>query len=377
MKTSRSNSPWRVGSPALNDFAKFFLNEDWKSMAGASRFYLGAFGKHPGWNDHMDDLGLATASLVSARSYIYGGIAHQIEQARWEKAMADKVAPGFDHLIHWRRLNESLTGFIWSSHDGKGRALYPMITVAHTVTRSFSWLAGELLPALEDVRAKCRGTNSASVVRAHIQGVEQSLRTRLPDVAHVSTTPGLGIPAWTAHFSKEQVALRRVLHHLRRNFAAFAPGNPEWLQGEKQAQSRCLRLPQIPGAKPAESLNAWISFLATQLDPVIPLFGLLRLDGHWVDVIVGEPGPADFFLLRALPAEMPLVADIPYELDAVISANEAAVLGSVAHGQLPEVSSLNGQLVLTSRETAGKWLLRFRPGSRPGFLTRLFGLERS
>lgn len=361
----------------MNDFAKFFLNEDWKSVAHAPRFYLGAFGKHPGWNDHMDDLGLATSSLVEARSYLYGGIAHQIEQARWEKAPADKVAPGFDHVFHWRRLNESLTGLIWSSQDGKGRALYPMITVAHTVTRSFSWLAGELLPALEDVRAKCRSTSSASVVRAHLQGVEQSLRTRLPDSAHVSTAVGLGIPAWAAYFSTEKTALRRTVHHLRRNFAPFAPGSLEWCQGEKQALSRCLRLPQIPGAKPAESLNAWVSFLATQLDPAVPFFGLLRLDGNWLDVIVGEPGPADFSLLRALPGEVPIVTDIPYQVDAENMAHDAALFASLARGQLPEVSCLNGQPITVSREAAAKWLLRFRPGSRPGFLTRLFGLGRS
>ena len=158
----------------MNDFARLFLNEDWKAVPDAPRFFLGAFGKHPGWNDHLDDIGLVTSSLVEARSILYGGIAHQIEQAAWEKAGAGKVMPGFDHLIHWRRVNEKITGLIWSSQDGKGRALYPMITVAHSVSRSFSWLAGELLPALEDVKTKCRSTTSAGVVMAHIKGVEES-----------------------------------------------------------------------------------------------------------------------------------------------------------------------------------------------------------
>jgi hypothetical protein len=357
----------------MNDFSKFFLNEDWKSVANAPRFYLGAFGKHPGWNDHMDDMGLLTASMVEARSYLYGGIAHQIEHATWEKANAEKMIPGFDHLIHWRRMNESLTGLIWSSKDGKGRALYPMITVAHTVTRSFSWLAGELLPALEDVKAKCLSTTSASVVKAHIAGVEQALRARVPDLARISTTAGLGVPAWAAHFAQDQTALRRVLHHLRRNFASFTPGALVWCQEEKQGSSRCLRLPQIPGAKPAESLNAWMSFLATQLDPAVPFFGLLRVDGNWLDVIVGEPGPADFFLLRARPAEIPVVTDIPYQLDAQVSAEETALFASLT----PEVSCLNGQPAKANTEAAAKWLLRFRPGSRPGFFSRLFSSSSS
>ena len=357
----------------MNNFSKFFLNEDWKAIPNAPRFFLGAFGKHPGWNDHLDDIGLVTASLVDARSILYGGIAYQIEHAAWEKAGADQVAPGFDHVIHWRRLNESLTGLIWSSQDGKGRALYPMITVAHSVTRSFSWLAGELLPALEDVKAKCRSTTSAGVVLAHIKGVEESLRTRLPDSARVSTAPGLGIPAWAAYFSTEQMALRRVLHHLRRNFALFTPGGLEWCKGEKQSLSRCLRLPQIPGAQPAESLNAWVSFLATQLDPAVPFFGLVPAGQNWMDIIVGEPAAADFFLLRARPAALPVVTDIPYQLGAENLADDAGLFASLARGQLPEVSCLNGQPVKASREAAVKWLLRFRPGSRPSFISRLFG----
>lgn len=356
----------------MNDFARFFLNEDWKGMPNPSRVYLGAFGKHPGWNDHLDDIGLVTASLVEARSIIYGGIAHQIEHAAWDKAGADKVMPGFEHVIHWRRLNESLTGLIWSSQDGKGRALYPMIAVAHCVTRSFTWLAGELLPAMEDLKAKCRSTTSAGVVIAHIKGVEQSLQARVPDRARVPTSAGFGVPAWAAYFSREQEALRRVLHHLRRNFALFTPGSLEWCKDEKKALSRCLRLPQIPGAQPAESLNAWVSFLATQLDPAVPLFGLLPTGQKWLDVIVGEPGPADFFLLRALPAALPVVTDIPYQLDPEMVAADAGLFASLASGQLPGVSCLNGQPVEANREAAANWLVRFRPGSRPSFLSRLF-----
>jgi len=355
----------------MNNFAKFFLNEDWKSVQSAPRVFLGAFGKHPGWNDHMDPVGLVTATLVEAREIIYGGIAHQIEHAAWDKAGAEKVLPGFDHLIHWRRLNESLTGLMWSSQDGKGRALYPMIAVAHSVTRSFSWLAGELLPALEDVRAKCQGTTSAGVVIAHIKGVEKNLQTRLPDANHVQTSAGLGVPAWSDFFTKEPMVLRRVLHHLRRNFAQFTPGSLEWCKADKGI-SKSLRLPQIPGTAPAESLNAWISFLSTQLDPAVPLLGVLPRGESWLDVIVGEPSAADFFLLRARASQIPIVTDIPYEVAADAQADDERVAAAVARGSLPDFSCLNRQPAEANREVASKWLVRFRPGSRPGFFSRLF-----
>lgn len=355
----------------MNNFPKFFLNEDWKGVPNAPRAFLGAFGKHPGWNDHMDPVGLVTTTLVEAREILYGGIVHQIEHAAWDKAGAEKVLPGFDHVIHWRRLNESLTGLMWSSQDGKGRALYPMITVAHCVTRSFTWLAGELLPALENVKAKCKETTSSGVVIAHIKGVEKDLQGRLPDANRVQTSSGLGVPAWTAYFAKDPMVLRRVLHHLRRNFTIFTPGSLDWCKGEKGV-SRCLRVAQIPGAAPAESLNAWISFLTTQLDPAVPLFGVLPVGETWLDIIVGEPAPADFFLLRARPAAAPVVTDIPYEVAAETKADDDRIAASVARGQLPDFSCLNGQAAEANREVAAKWLVRFRPGSRPGFFSRLF-----
>lgn len=355
----------------MNNYAKFFLNEDWKSVQASARVFLGAFGKHPGWNDHMDPIGLITTTMVEAKEIIYGGIAHQIEHAAWQKLGPEKTLPGFEHVIHWRRLNESITGLMWSSQDGKGRALYPMIVVAHSVTRSFSWLAGELLPALEDVKAKCRETTSSAVVTTHLQGVEKSLQSRLPDNSRVSTGPGLGVAAWTAHFAQDPQALRRVLHHLRRNFAAFTPGSQEWCKGDKNL-SRSLRLPQIPGATPAESLNAWISFLATQLDPAVPFLGLVPVGEKWLDVIVGEPVATDLFLLRARATEVPVLTDIPYELPAETAAQDAAITAGLSQGLLPETSCLNGQAAAASRDAAAKWLVRFRPGSRPGFFSRLF-----
>ncbi|MEI6107165.1 MAG: hypothetical protein WCR49_09125 [Opitutae bacterium] len=354
----------------MKDFAKNFLNQDWKAMPDAPRFYLSAFGKHPGWNDHLDDIGLVTDSLINARAMIYDGIAHQIESASWERAGPAKVAPTFDHVIHWRRLHESLTGRMWSSRDGKGRSLYPMITLAHCVGQSFSWQATELLPELEQVGEKCRGTTVGISVVAILNAAQESLRARLPaKAAKPNLDSDVGVKAWAAHFSQNADPLRRVLHHLQANFALFAPGNLEWCEGKKQshAHSRCLRLPVVPGATPAESLNAWLSFLGTQFDPAVPLLGLLPVGQNWLDVIVGEPDPADLFHLRTLPAAAPLVSDIPYQLEPAPSALVARVLASVGHGQLPDISCFNGATVEANQAAAAKWLSKFRLG----FFSRL------
>ena len=355
----------------MNGFARTFLNEDWKGMPDAPRLYLCGFGKHPGWNDHLDDIGVGTASLIEARRILYGGIAHQIESATWQKAGPEKVTTGFDHVIQWSRMGETICGLMWSSQDGKGRSLYPMITLAHEVGQPYEWVAGSVLPALEELAAKCRSTPSAEKVIGLFNETQQALGGRTPEVAGdrlaVST---VGVAAWAAYFTREPEGLRRVLHHLRGRFTAFAPGCPEWCEGEKAARSGSVRLPQIPGAKPAESLNAWLAFFSTQLDPVVPRLGLLPVSGDWVDVIVGEPTPADFFVLRALPAAVPRLTDIPYQLDRVMQAGFAGIFDDLAQGELPRKSCFNGETVEASRGEAARWMARYRPSEKPGFFSR-------
>ncbi|HEY4248296.1 MAG TPA: hypothetical protein VGM64_15720 [Lacunisphaera sp.] len=355
----------------MNGFSRTFLNEDWKALPKAPRFYLCAFGKHPGWNDHLDDIGVATASLIEARRILYGGIAHQIESAAWQKAGPEKVAAGFDHVIQWSRPGETICGLMWSSQDGKGRSLYPMITLAHGAGQSLEWVGGTVLPILEEMAAKCRGATSAEVVIALVNNAQQRLRSGLPETTGDRPAVSLaGVASWADYFSREPEGLRRVLHHLRGHFAAFAPGCREWCEGEKAARSGGMRLPQIPGLKPVESLNAWLAFLSTQLDPIVPLLGMLSVSGDWVDVIFGEPAPADFFVLRALPSAVPRLTDIPYQLDRVMQAGFGGIFDDLARGQLPAKSCFNNELVETSREEATRWLMRHRPSEKPGFFNR-------
>lgn len=347
----------------MKDFAKNFLNEDWKAMPDAPRFYLSGFGKHPGWNDHLDDIGLITDSLIEAKALIYDGIAHQVESAAWTKGGPDKVAPGFDHAIHWRRMHESLTGLMWSSSDGKGRSLYPMITLAHCVGQAFGWQAAEVLPALAEVGQRCRATTSSVSVVAILNAAQEALRARLPGQPGASGAgPGVGVREWAAFYSREPAGLRRVLHHLRVNLAAFAPGSTAWcdVKPPAPAQSRGLRLPVLPGASPAESLNTWLSFLNTQLDPAVPLLGLCPLERNCLDVIVGKPVGTDFVALRTLPAATPIVSDIPYQLDGNLSASEASLFAALGRGELPDISCLNNASVEANRQAASKWLAKFR-----------------
>jgi len=55
----------------MKAFFKEFLRDQPVGAGGDRQIFLAAFGKHPGWNDHMDDVGLETESLVAAKTRLY------------------------------------------------------------------------------------------------------------------------------------------------------------------------------------------------------------------------------------------------------------------------------------------------------------------
>jgi hypothetical protein len=229
------------------------------------------------------------------------------------------------------------------------------------VAQPFAWQAAEVLPALAEVGKTCRTTNTSYAVVTVLNAAQESLRGRLADKAsNVAAGPGLGLKEWSACYTRQPELLRRVLHSLAVNFAPFAPGSYGWCDDRKAAQSRSLRLPLVAGINPVESLNAWLSFLSTQLDPAVPMLGLLPAGRDWLDVIVGEPKESDFIVLRTLLAATPLETIIPYQLSAELSANQTRVFADLAQGEWPGISCFNGLPVEANREAAAKWLAKFR-----------------
>ncbi|HXD01138.1 MAG TPA: hypothetical protein VN048_17505, partial [Verrucomicrobiae bacterium] len=113
-------------SPA---FRKFLAEDGGRLAQTQGRFLaLGAFGKHPGWDDHVEDLGMETETLALARKVLYvEGVGGQIDKGAWEKLTPALRLDDFNHTFVWCRSNQFLIGRIWSSVDGKGRTRYPMV----------------------------------------------------------------------------------------------------------------------------------------------------------------------------------------------------------------------------------------------------------
>src|SRR5688572_13318798 len=155
----------------MKSFPKEFLRD---TVGTEREIFLGAFGKHPGWDDHIDDIGLETESLVAAKQLLYvQGIGGQI--GAWEKLDAGAQIP-FRHVFVWQRDQQLLVGRMWASSDGKKRTRYPMVVCAHCIGVSVDLVLDTLLAWLEEFQLRAVATRSADDVRAMVAQFRDGLR---------------------------------------------------------------------------------------------------------------------------------------------------------------------------------------------------------
>jgi hypothetical protein len=337
----------------------------------APAVYLAAFGKHPGWNDHLDDLGLDTQPLINAKRLLYlQGISQNIDSGAWDKladasdaaapsdagvltsasgsnaagvpadnaaapAVALSAIPRLEHFRHdflWYMPDEDLpdylAGRLWSSSDGKGRDKYPMVVCSHVVNLPDCFCTHVVMPLLAQIHEKCLATTSSQAVRDLISSECDNLRSHIKDslppapftphqLAAVANHPDMQGGGGTGGL---QEGFHRVVYSFARGMSAFR------IPAAKAATPRRpehVRLPSC-GMTSHDALLFYLRFALTFVDPSTPLF-LIAPDqslgntpagaAPWVDLIAGEPAPSNLFCIKAGTKSLPFTSDIPYTLD--------------------------------------------------------------
>jgi len=328
----------------MSDFFKKFLVEDPRKTsfsAGNRQVSLAAFGKHPGWDDHVEDLGLETESLNLAKTIFYvNGIGGQIDSGAWEKLDADRQLPAFRHVFVWQRSGQILIGRLWSSSDGKGRKRYPMVVCAHFAGVTLGWALKQALPVLAELEEGCVNTNSAEDVRGLLNRKRAALREAIQSAdargEHAPVSPETLNRIMRPAGNAGQDGFLRVLYQAQGQLGAFAPGAFNTGRNPGAVRAQQIRVPAV-GSGPEQALLFWTRFFLTQVDAGVPLLLTLPLDATWLDVTAGEPESQEFFCLRASPKAVPLVSEVPYNLDDAFRARAKSFLDSFERGETASV----------------------------------------
>lgn len=342
----------------MSQFYKRFLAEEPSRLSpGTGRYLaLGAFGKHPGWDDHIEDLGLETESLTLAKRLIYvEGVGGQIDAGAWEKLEPAQRIEGFNHLFVWQRSSQFLLGRMWSSSDGKGRTRYPMVLCAHCVGVSLPWGLEHVLPRLLQVEQACKAAPNSAGVRSAVDQARSSLRGLIGQAeSDTEITPALleSVRKFVADpvFGPELQGWFRILYQIQNQMAPFtvAGFNSRGDLGSLRPQQ--IRL--LVGANSAvQALVLWRRFFAARIERSVPILLALADGEPWLDAILGQPSTQEFFCLRARPAALPSAIDVPYDLNEAFRTSARAGLADFQN-----LKSATARAPESPPEESGGWM---------------------
>ena len=300
----------------LNKFRESFQP---KAVPGLA---LGAFGKHPGWNDHLEDLGLDTEALLATRQLLYvQGIGGLIESGGWNNADPSDPIPEFAHVFFWFSAPDFVAGRLWASHDGKGRDRYPMVICAHAAHLPPALAADSIALALEKLQAACRSATSAEQVRAAVYATRDRLRSELLTYSIPPALPTLRrAVAERMGLSPGNDNANRVWYALQGQLVAYA--SAKITEEQRRLGPKIGSFPILPQqirlpADPTDIVNDilfWREFVTTLVGKRIPILFIHPLGSPWVDLIVGSPTPKQLYCIKASPKSIPPVTEIPYNL---------------------------------------------------------------
>lgn len=297
-----------------------------KGVGGTPRAYVAAFGKHPAWNDHVEDIGLDTDALVDLRRTLYiEGIGGNVDSGAWEALDERSRVDGFAHAFARLSSDSVVVGRLWSSTDGIGRTSYPFVVAADVAGLSAPDAIHVAMGHLVEAERACRaGSDRAAVIEAiRLCGDRMRAAIARPTVPD----PAMSLGSLLRHpaLGPRHQGVARIIYQLERDFAAYVRAGADG--GGTRARSvdlrpQHIRVPSCLGDA-AASLGAWASFFAEYLDPACKLMLIRRVDGTWIDAIVGNPGPAQIFCLRASPVASPLASEVPYSIEPSLAARVA------------------------------------------------------
>lgn len=270
----------------MTRFLKVFLRDRLEQ-----RFLLAGFGKHPAWDDHIDDLGIATDTLVITKRILYSeGIASQLSCGAWNRLADTGRVLEFNHRFVWSREQQSVIGGIWASSDGKGRGHFPIIVCLQIGVNGRQAIQ-RFLGLVEDLEAHCQQAKDQQKFRDAFVETERKIS---------------GYPVSNSETGPRDVSAERE-EAILNGMIALAQGVREYKKQNirRGVSSAHFRLPAIsPRSK--ENLEFWTGYLETSLDLRIPCLTIASAGAGPVDIIAGEPGPSDFFCLRATEAGLPM-----------------------------------------------------------------------
>ncbi|MCZ6836335.1 MAG: hypothetical protein O7G85_11220 [Planctomycetota bacterium] len=281
---------------------------------------LAAFGKHPGWLDHMEEIGLETDRLIQLRRMLYSeGINRNIDSGAWRDLTPEQSVAEFKHAFVWKVGPDTIVGRLWSSTDGRGRSLYPMVLAAQCENLSFAQSVFVVMPRLVLLEKQIKSTPEAKDVKRLLSSAQHDFTHSIPADGSTDSTSTIATAlarlAECEQLGPDHEGLMRILYQVETDMAD--------MQRTKKVESRTstmqmvrahqIRVPRCT-ERITDSVLLWNDFLNEELAPSIPMLMLIPLDHDWIDLVLGDPTSSHIYALKVSTGKNPLASDIPYSI---------------------------------------------------------------
>jgi hypothetical protein len=316
------------------------------------KVHVAAFGKHAGWADHIEDIGLDSPLLVNAKRVLYTEcLAGNVDSGAWERLDGDKRLP-FKHTFYWRMADGAglIIGRMWESRDSRGRAKHPMVLCAHVSGVTPEWAMTQVLPRLAAVEEKCSQTSSAELVRLAVGEARRSLEDSAALLIGEQAAPESNAARIERLMASPSLrsppdALARIVGTMQRELGEFK----EPSAGSAVAQH--LRVPLgLDG--PGEGARAWLAVLDQEISPSTPVLILEPDEQGFLDLIVGEPKAGQVRCVKSGLKDQGLASEALGAMDPAAQAKAQARIDAWSKGDVTEPDAEDG-LVSGGAATSG------------------------
>ncbi len=321
-------------------------------MTAGDGFAVTAFGKHPGWADHIDDIPMQTAELKLARELLYAhGIRRVIDRGGWAELPAEKRLSGFDHWFLWSLEGVAIVGRMLRSTDASGRSAYPFVVCAQVPAANARWIVSAGGPILERLASKCQASvGSEQVIQAVAEAHEQ-----LASMSHNADQSPRETTRTADAMQGENpgsTGVYRILYQLEREMRAYGAAGGSSGSEKIDPSPRHIRLPGR-GGWALEELAHWVGFMQEHLALGVPILAICPEDASWCDAIVGGLDDGSLVPMMMNAAGMRPASETAYELeDEFVARADEAIGRSVEE--------------ITEREQAAEGLRRATGAMRKG-----------
>ena len=284
-----------------------------EDAAGKDNVAVALFGKHPAAADHLEDIGLNTASLTAFKQMLYvEGIGECLSRQAWTKDLTGTDAIPYDHQFLTIGPGGWLAVRLAASTDAAGRKQFPLVLAAHgTDLRAQHQIAelGQMLHA----------QTTAALAATDISGLRlaqaDALKLALSISAAAAPAPGPAArESWLQH-----LPLGEQLESFWRCCHALLPTG---------AAAGRARVPIHLGS-PWASAALWASFLRRLCPQAAPVITLnWKLGQAFADLWLMPPLARTLSAMFSPESSQPLTSSIPFNIPAEVRAEAQSALAA-------------------------------------------------